>query len=420
MLSNFLRVALVCSIALMLLAPPVLAENSWPQWQGPNRNGLNEESGLMQSWPEGGPKLVWMSRAGGEGYAGPAIVDGKLYTMGSREGEEQVIVLDIETGDEVWSAAIGPEAKHGWGVGPQGTPTVEGGRVYALGSQGTLVCVSAETGSEFWRTTMQDLGGRDPQWKFAESPLVDGDVVLCTPGGDKGAIAALDKQTGELRWQTASITDPAHYSSIIAATINGQKQYVQHLDKHLVGLAPSDGAVLWQFPRPGSVATIPTPVAHNNKVYATCGYGVGCVLVNVAEGNTVTEVYDDNKVMKNKHGGVILLDGALYGHSDGVGWLCQDFETGKQIWRERGALEMGGIAYADGRFYCVGEETGDVVLIDASPDGWKERGRFTLTPQTQQRQDRGKIWTHPVVVNGHLYLRDQELIYCFDVRADQG
>ncbi|WP_197527402.1 PQQ-binding-like beta-propeller repeat protein [Pirellulimonas nuda] len=392
--------------------------NSWPQWQGPHRNGLNDESGLLQTWSQGGPKLLWMSRAGGEGYAGPAVVGGKLFTMGARGGEEFVIAIDTATGNELWTAKIAPQAKHGWGVGPQGTPSIDNGRVYALGSQGTLVCVAADDGSEFWRTSMHDFGGKDPKWKFAESPLVDGDFVLCTPGGERGAIVALDKQSGDLRWQTESLTDPAHYSSIIPAQIHGHQQYVQLLDKQLVGLSPANGAVLWQHPWPGSTATIPTPIASGDKVYATCGYGVGCALVRIGEENTATEVYA-NKTMKNKHGGVILLDGALFGHSDGIGWVCQDFETGKLVWRERGALEMGGIGYADGRFYCVGEDTGDVVLIDASTDGWNERGRFTLSPQTQQRQSKGKIWTHPVIVNGMLFLRDQELIYCYDVRADQ-
>ncbi len=332
-----LRLVLVSLIPLFCSAGPTLAENSWPQWQGPERNGLNDEKGLLQEWPEGGPKQLWMSQEAGAGYAGPAIVAGKLYTMGSKEGQEQLLAFDVNNGDLLWSAPIDRQAEHGWGVGPQGTPTVDGDRVYALGSQGTLVCVSAADGKEAWRVTMQDLGGKQPQWKFAESPLVDGDLVLCTPGGEQGAIAALDKLSGDVRWQTESLKDGAHYTSPIVAMLNGQKQYVHLLNEHLVGLAPADGAVLWQTSWPGAVATIPTPIASGNKVYATCGYGVGCKLVEIGPDNTVSEVYA-NKSMKNKHGGVILLDGALYGHSDGVGWDLPRLRDGRSVVaRTRGA-----------------------------------------------------------------------------------
>jgi outer membrane protein assembly factor BamB len=177
--------------------------------------------------------------------------------------------------------------------------------------------------------------------------------------------------------------------------------------------------LLWQEPFPGRVAVIPTPIVHNNKAFATAGYGAGCTLVEISPDNQVTVLYDDaaKKLMKNHHGGVIRIGDNLYGHSEGVGWLCMEFATGKKIWSEKEVLGKGAIGYADGRFYCLGEDDGQVVLIDASPDGWQERGRFTLNPQSEIRADRGKIWVHPVIVDGKLYLRDQDLIYCYDVKA---
>jgi len=390
----------------------------WPQWLGPQRNGLTEETGLLKTWPEGGPKLVWKSEKAGLGYSGPAIVDGKLYIMGARDNNEFLLAFDANTGDELWAAPIGKQYQNGWGDGPRGTPTIDGDLVYALGAQGALVCVDAKSGKEKWRTTMQDLGGGVPNWGYCESPLIDGDVILVTPGGSKGAVAALDKLTGSVRWQSTEVPDGAHYSSIVKTNIHGAPQYVQLMEKRLIGLSPSDGQLLWEFPWPGRTAVIPTPIVVGNSIYATSGYGVGCQLVEISADNSVTPKYSDRdaKLMKNHHGGVVKVGDHVYGHSDGVGWVCQDFETGKQVWKDRDALEKGAIGYADGMLYCLGEDTGEVVLIKASPEGWEEAGRFTLTPQTEQRAPRGKIWTHPVIVNGKLYLRDQEILFCFDVK----
>ncbi|MEM1305741.1 MAG: PQQ-binding-like beta-propeller repeat protein, partial [Planctomycetota bacterium] len=209
----------------------------------------------------------------------------------------------------------------------------------------------------------------------------------------------------------------AHYSSVMAATINGQPQYVQLLEQRLIALAPSTGQLLWETEWPGRIAVIPTPVIRDNHVYITTGYGVGSKRVTISPDNEVTVDYE-NKVMKNHHGGVVLLGDHLFGYSDKAGWVCQDFETGESVWRERRDLGKGAISYADGRFYCLDERSGEMVLIAASTDGWQEHGRFTLDPQTELRKPKGKIWMHPVIVNGKLYLRDQELLFCFDVSAD--
>lgn len=406
----------VLALALLTAAASALAYE-WPQWMGPDRDGLTQETGLQQQWPEEGPKRVWLNQEMGLGYAGPAIAGGKLYTLGAREGTEQLIALDAETGDELWAADVGDEYENDWGDGPRNTPTIDDGRIYAMGARGDLVCLDAASGDEVWRVAMQDFGGNIPSWGYAESPLVDDGKVIVTPGGGQGAIVALDKATGELIWQSKDATDGAHYSSVVVAHPHGQKQYVQLLPEHLVGVDPASGDVLWSVDWPGRVAVIPTPLVRDNKVYVTSGYGAGCMLVEIADDNTALVVYD-NKTMKNHHGGVVLLGDYLYGHSDGVGWVCQDFETGKQVWRERSALGKGAIGYADGRFVCLSEDEGDVVLIEASPEGWTEHGRFKLEPQTEQRKPKGKIWVHPVIVDGKLYLRDQELVSCYDVSAE--
>ncbi len=394
-----------------------LFADDWPQWLGPQRDGLSREEGLLKQWPVGGPKRVWLFKNCGVGYSGPAIVGDRIYIMGSRDGTSQLLCLSAASGEEIWAKPLGPELENGWGNGPRGTPSVDGDRVYALAGRGDLVCFDSATGSEQWRLNLEkDLGGKIPVWGYAESPLVDGDQIVCTPGGRDGAIAALDKMTGKVLWRTTDATDDAHYSSIIKITHNGQPQYVQLLPNHIVGVEPSSGEVIWQTNWPGQTAVIPTPLYRDGFVYVTSGYGVGCRLVKLADdGRSVEEVYD-SKLMKNHHGGVLLVGDAVYGHSDGVGWMCQDFVTGKQLWRERSELGKGAIAYADDRFYLQDEATGDIVLIEATPDEWKERGRFTLDPQTEIRKPKGKIWTHPVIANGRLYLRDQDLLFSFDIK----
>jgi outer membrane protein assembly factor BamB len=403
-------------LLIVLIAATCRAETyNWPQWQGPQRNCLTNEKGLLKTWPEGGPKLRWLFDKCGTGYSGPAIVDGRLYIMGARDGEDQLFAIDAETGSEFWAAPISSEFHNDWGDGPRGTPTFDKGRLFALSGSGTLVCIDAKSGREIWRTTMESLGGQIPHWGFTESVLIDGNKLLCTPGGPQGAIAALDKTTGKVIWQAKDLTEFAHYSSIVRGEFHRRPQYVQLLEKRLVGLSPADGKLLWEVPWPGSVAVIPTPIIHDNHVFATSGYGAGCMLVEINANNEARQVYA-NKLMKNHHGGVILLGGHLYGYSDEVGWLCMDLATGERAWRDKAALGKGAIGYADGQFYCVDENEGTVVLIDASPESWSERGRFTLQPQSKQRKPRGKIWTHPVIVDGKLFLRDQEYLYCFDVK----
>lgn len=415
-------------LTLMLSATVAQAED-WPQWMGPNRDGLTSETGLLQEWPEAGPESAWLSREVGLGYSAPAVVGGRLYLMGARENAagdqvEQLLALDAETGDELWSVDLSEPLPNGWsklyldgwGVGPRGTPTVVGDRIYCLASEGTLMCVST-SGQAVWRVQLTELGGEIPKWGYSESPLVHNGRVIVTPGGSDGAIAAFDASTGEPLWRCSDLDDTAHYSSCLVATINGQEQCLQLLETRLVGIDPNNGDLLWQADWPGRVAVIPTPLVKGNQVYVTTGYGVGCMLVEIAPDNTATVVYD-NKAMKNHHGGVVLLGDHLYGHSDGVGWLCQDFATGKRVWRERSELGKGAIAYADGRLYCLDEGTGELVLIEASPNGWTEHGRFTLTPQTNRRSPSGKVWTHPVIANGRLYLRDQEILQAYNLQAN--
>ncbi len=406
--------AILC--ALLTLNALSAGAGDWPQWRGPDRTDNSTETGLLKSWPADGPKRVWMYENAGHGYAGPAIVGGKFFTLGTRDGSEILLVLDADTGKELWTAKVGSVLKNNWGDGPRGTPTVDGDRVYVLGGTGSLVCVRITDGKTLWQASLTELGGKVPNWGYSESVLVDGDQVVCTPGGAQGALAALDKMTGKLLWQSKEFTDEAHYASVVVAEINGTRQYVQLTMQNFVGVSAQDGKLLWQasFPK-GRTAVIPTPIVKGNQVYVTAGYGAGCKKVTIGPNNEVTTVYE-NTVMKNHHGGVILVGDHLYGHSDGYAWVCQDFKTGEEVWGHR-QFRKGAVAYADGMLYCLEEGSGTLVLVEASPTDWKERGRFTLEPQTKIRSPSGRIWTHPVISHGKLYLRDQDLIYCYDIKG---
>ena len=298
-----------CLLLLVSALASVASAADWPTFRGADRSDISRETGLLKKWPEGGPKKIWTSDAGGLGYSGFSVVGGVLYTMGSGDGNEFVLALDAATGRQKWKSAIGSLLTNNWGDGPRGTPTVDGDRVYAMSGQGDLACLNAGTGEVVWKVKMSGFGGKIQGWGYTESVLVDGDKVLCTPGGAQGTLLALNKTNGEKIWQSAEWTDadkdPQQYSSIIAVDWNGARQYIQHSMKTLAGVNAADGKVLWRAPFPGKTAVIPTPIFRDGRVYMAAGYLAGCLQVEIGPGNAVKEVYQ-NTNMVNHHGGVIL------------------------------------------------------------------------------------------------------------------
>ena len=407
-LINFVLTCVLTSFA--------VAQEDWPRWRGPDLSDHSPDKGLLKKWPKDGPKQVWLYKDAGIGYSGPAISNGKFITMGERDGAIHVIAIDTKNGKEIWNTKFAKGFKNNWGNGPRGTPTIDGDKVYALAPKGELICLNIKNGSKVWNADLvKNFGGKAPYWGFSESVLVHGNNVVVTPGGAKGAIVALNKITGKQIWQSKEIKDGAQYSSIIPIKHNGDDQYVQLFMKSLVGVSASDGSLLWKTDWNGRTAVIPTPIYKNGNIYISSGYNVGCKLINLSQDNKVSEVYNNDTII-NHHGGVILIGEHLYGHSDRGGWKCQNFETGEEIWRSK-ELGKGAIHYADGMLYCLGESDGTVTLVKANTKGWEETGRFKLSPQTKLRKPSGKIWTHPVVIGGNLYLRDQEIVYCYKVKA---
>jgi outer membrane protein assembly factor BamB len=407
---------------LLAAAVPVLA-NDWPQWRGPDRDDISKETGLLKTWPKEGPKVLWTFREAGAGYSGPSVVGDRLYCMGADDKSDTIFCLDVQTGKRIWSTPVAPESILERGDGPRGSPTVDGELVYGETGQGDLVCVERSTGKQKWQKSLtKDLGGSlmVPKWGYSESPLVDGDKVICTPGGKDGALAALDKLTGAVLWRSRDVTDAAGYSSPIVADVGGVRQYVQLTAKAVIGVDAKEGKLLWRYDDTGfQTAVIPTAIFHDDYVFATSGYKAGCELLHLVpdgSGTKAEKVYRNNN-MVNHHGGVVLVRDHLYGYSDGSkAWVCLEIKTGKPVWAEK-KLDKGSLTCADTRLYCYGEDSGTVALVEASPAGWKEDGRFTIPEKSQIRKPGGtKFWTHPVVANGRLYLRDQDLLFCYDVK----
>jgi outer membrane protein assembly factor BamB len=412
-----------CSLAALALCSLTLRleADDWPQWRGPNRDGISKETGLSKEWPEGGPRLLWQAKDLGEGYSTPAVVGNRLYVISNRGMDvEFVQARDVKTGQAVWSTTIGkvgannPKAPY---PASRSTPTVDGDFLYALGSDGDLACLKAANGETVWHTNVRkDFGGEFGDWAYSESPLVDGDVVVCTPGGKDATLLALDKRKGSVIWKSAVPgADKAAYASIIIVEALGKKQYVQFLGEGLVGVDAKTGQFLWRYEKPGkgSFANIPTPVALGNMIYAGSNMkGAGLIKLKAENGGIGVEPIYFRQSLPTAIGGAILVDGHLYG-ANGTSLLCIDFATGVEKWQER-SIAPASLCYADGRIYLHGED-GTAALMAPSPDAYQEKGRFT--PPGGPNRGKSKAWAYPVVANGCLYLRDLEMLWCYDVKA---
>lgn len=394
--------------------------DDWPQFRGPERTGVSKETKLLRSWPKEGPTLLWTYRNAGVGFTPPSIVDNRLYSMGTRDKIDYLYALDTTAGRQIWATELGPERPAGWGDGPCSTPTVDGNNLYALTTWGDLHCVERDTGKKVWNVHLKNtLQGKVlHDGRYTESPLIDGETLICTPGGKLGTVAALEKKSGKLLWRSKELTDEATSSSAIIVTINGVRQYVLLTGTGVAAVAAKDGKLLWKSDIPAAWIMVTMPIHRNGFVFVTSAYGRGCGLLKLTSDKEVTkadEIYR-NKVMMNHHGGVVLVGDHLYGHSDPRGWVCQDFQTGASVWLAQKQLGKGSITCADGLLYCYSEREGTVALIKATPIGWMEQGRFTIPETTKVARKSGQIWTPPVIANGRLYLRDQDLLFCYDIK----
>ncbi|CAN5528394.1 MAG: PQQ-like beta-propeller repeat protein [Pyrinomonadaceae bacterium] len=379
----------------------------WPQWRGPNRDGISRETGLLKQWPEQGPPLAWKATGAGGGYSSFAISNGRLFTMGLRGNREYVVAFNVVTGKEAWATPHGAAFRNDRGDGPRGTPTVDGQMLYALGGNGDLSALDARTGRVVWtQNVLQKFGGENTTWGISESPLVVGEKLLVNAGGPGASIVALNKKDGSLIWKSQS--DRAGYSSAIPVQVGNTTQVVFFTHTRGLGLDLKDGKLLWEYPRAANnVANAATPIARGNRVFISSDYGNGGGLVEIkANGQGMSEVYF-TKEMRNHHSSSILIGDHLYGFSSGI-LTAMRFDTGEVAWKDR-SVGKGSLVFADGHLYAL-SENGVVGLVEATPAGYREKGRFRI------QQDSLPTWTHPVIAGGRLYLRDQDTIYAYDVR----
>jgi outer membrane protein assembly factor BamB len=410
-------------LSLLLVASTLAAEGpesaSWPQFHGPKRDNLSTDTGLLKEWPADGPPLAWKATGLGGGYASVSLADGKVFTMGDKDGSAFIRALDATSGKPLWSAKVG---KAGGGAGgSSSTPTIDGDRVYALGQHGDLVCVEAAEGKERWRHNLADeFKGTRGGWDYCESVLVDGDKLVCTPGGSQATVLALDKKSGEVVWKCPIPNESAGYASMVVSEAGGVRQYVQLLANSLVGVRAADGKLLWRYGEKGdrfgnNTANIPTPVVLGNRVFAAAGYGRGGALLELSATDgqlTAKELYWNHE-LNNKHGGVVIVGDKVYADRDDSGTpYCADLKTGKTKWHKNERTQgqsSAAITYADGRLY-VRYANGFIALVEANDKGYKEHGCFKI-PNGDNNS-----WNHPVVIGGRLYLREKDVLWCYDVK----
>ncbi len=403
--------ALTFAGAVLLSVSAIHAASDWPQWQGPDRTRLSKETGLLKEWPAGGPPVVWTANGLGASYGSMAVAGTRVFVQSTRGSNSVVIALNRADGKEVWSKALGASGTNDRGSGPRGTPTVDGDRLYVLTESGDLACLKTDGAAVWQRNILTDFGGSQLRWLISESPLVDGPHVIVSPGGPGAGMVKLDKMTGKTVWTSKDLSDTAGYSSVIVADVQGVRTYMTFTASAGVGVRASDGKLMFRYPTAANrVANIATPIFSNNKVFFTSAYGTGGGLLDltVQDGAVAAkELYFTNN-MKNHHGGVVLVDGYLYGFNDAI-LTCLEFATGNVMWRDR-SVGKGSVTFADGKLY-IQSETNVVGLADATSSGYQEKGRFDIP-------DKGlPSWAHPVVSDGRLYVRNQDTLLVYDIKT---
>jgi outer membrane protein assembly factor BamB len=425
---------LTLKTALVLLAVTAIAAgaelaatNDWPQWQGPNRDSICPEKGLLQKWPQNGPPLLWQVKELGQGYSTPVIHDGKIYGMSWRADQDGVWALNEADQKELWFTPIGPADKRiDRAHGPRGSPTIDGGHLYALTANGDLACVELASGNVKWKSSFkQQLQGKMmSMWGFSESPLVDGEKVIATPGGEENTVVAFNKENGSILWKSSiKGGNGAGYASPVAMTVGGKKMYVTSLGTCFVAVDAENGNELWRYSKvSGRVANIPTPRVRGDLVVLTTGYtgyNAGIAMLKVVPSGSGFKAeeqwYLGPREFGNHHGGIVWVGDYIYGgHGQNKGMMtCVDARTGKIKYTEPRAAANGSAAllYADGNLYYRYED-GNLFLVKATPESKQVVSRFKLP------YDSGKpSWPHPVICNGKMYIRDMDVLMCFDVMA---
>lgn len=402
----------VMTLGAFVYAGAALAAEA-PQFRGPERDGHYLDTGLLKSWPEGGPTLAWKMDGVGKGYSSVAVANGTVYTAGMLDDNQGYVFALNEDGTLKWKSAYGPETQEKMATGSRSTPTIDGDRLYLQSGLGAVICMSTADGKVLWTVdAAKQFQAQEVLWVFSESLLVDGDRVFVTPGGKEAAIVALNKMTGETIWVSKGLSEASAYCSPAIFTLGGKRTLVQWLAESMVGLDPATGEVFWTHHQkvPYDIHAN-TPVGKDNQLYYSAESGGGVIEIG-PDGKTVTQKWT-SEAPQILHHGVILHEGYLYGAGfrNDRKLYCLEFATGKEMW-STDEIEEGSIILADGMLYIYeSPKKGIVSLVKATPEKYERTGSFTI-PST-----RDKHWAHPAVVNGLLYIRYDGTLYAYSVAA---
>ncbi|HTM53344.1 MAG TPA: PQQ-binding-like beta-propeller repeat protein [Pirellulales bacterium] len=426
MRSNVLLLLVIGALLRGDLAWAQSPTGAWPTFRSAGRTGTAPDTGLLSSWPAEGPKLVWETAGAGRGYSSLAIVDARIYTLGDApstadDADEYLLCFNQADGKPLWRAKTGPAWKTGkpnW-QSSRSTPSVDEDRVYVITPHGELVCCTTAGAEKWCKDLAKDFDGQKADgWGYSESVLIDGERLVCTPGGEKNTMVALDKHTGSTLWTASRPEDRgAGHASIAVADVGGVRVYVQTTGSGAMGVRAKDGKLLWTYDIERTTAVIPSPIVRGDLVFFTAGYGRGgALLKQVPAGGgeiKIEEIYPIKRELANKHGGVVLVGDYLYADSDDRGIpFCAELMTGDVKWKKRGSgRDSASIAAADGKLY-VRYADGTMTLVRASSEDFEELGSFKV-PGSGERPS----WSHPVIVDGKLYLREGDKILCYELRA---
>jgi len=433
-LTGAVLAVLICGISVCFAEGPRIVpspEPGWPQWRGIFRDGRSAEKGLLGEWPDEGPSLVWKAEGLGYGYSAPIITGGRIYVGGDVGNELHIFALDTN-GKRLWETANGRAWKEPY-PGARASCTFSEGRLYHLNAHGRMACFDAADGRELWAVdVLEQFQGRNITWALSENLLVDEDRVFVTPGGQRALMAALDKRTGKTVWASEALklgpsenvamqrlahpageADSASYGSPILIDWGGERLLVNSSMRHLFGVNAATGRLVWTRPFPTRYLVIPaTPLLVGEAVFVTAPDTDAGGLYRLKRTETGWEV---QRIWRTEldtcHGGWALVDGLIFGawYRADRGWAAVDAATGEVKWKWKD-IAKGSVIWADDRLYCLGED-GNVVLLEATGAGPKVKGRFRLVPQKVT-----DAWTHPVILDGQLYLRYHDTLYCYDIR----
>ena len=412
--TSFIAVALIIPlIASGQESGPVLVRSDmpdWSQWRGPRRDGISDETGLLPSWPEGGPTRLWTAADIGRGYSSPIVANETIYITGDSANDLIISAFSLN-GELRWQTENGAAWKRSY-PGTRSSCTYDHGKLYHMNAHGRLVCLDAKAGSEVWAVNvLERFEGRNITWGISESLLIHGDLVFATPCGAKGLVVALNKHTGDTVWATPALDgERPSYASPILINIAGRTLLINSATKNVFAVDAKTGERCWQVSQEdpkNTVTTIPV-LAKNELVLTNASRGFGAIFGVRLDGLRGEKTWI--KELTISHGSTVCVDGQVYGASGrGVarGWIAADAETGSI--RTEAELDGGSLIYADGRFYCL-TQRGMMTLQKPTADGFQTVGSFRIA-------DGKDTWAHPIISNGRLYLRVRETLFCYDIRS---